>query len=121
MKRFLILLLVILLVCCFISTQAEYTVNGRKLTDMSVEELYDLEDSIVSALTDVFTKNATKTPDGDVIGVYVVNPRTKKFHYPFCYSAIQIGTDRRFEMCTASELVEKGYKACGQCKPYAKE
>lgn len=101
-----------------ISAQADsrYTVNGSSLTDMSIEELYALEDELVSALNDVFVLNSTES-SGEVTGVYVVNQKTKKFHFPYCYSALQIGQDRRFELCAPSELLEKGYSPCGQCKP----
>lgn len=100
-------------------SEAAYLVDDRPLTGMSVEEFYALEDAIIVALEAVFDAGAKASASGDLIGMYVVNPRTKKFHYPYCYSAIQIGPDRRFEYCAASELAVQGFVPCGQCKPYA--
>ena len=120
MKKTIVAVLVLALLCCGVAV-ADYTVNGNKLTDMSVEELYDLEDEIVSALTDVFAQVSSEGPDGELIGLYVINTGTDKFHYPFCYSALQIGKNREFVYAAASELVEQGYKPCGMCKPFVIE
>lgn len=96
----------------------KYMVNDRMLTDMTVQELYDLEDELVDALDVVFSKGTSETEDGELIGTYVLNPKTHKFHYPDCYSAIQIGEGRKFMYVAASELVGMGYKPCGMCRPY---
>lgn len=117
MKKNVIVVLVISLIC-FVFAKAENVVEReRELTDMSIEELYELEDSLVLALNEVFTKEATLSSDGEIIGTYVINPKNSKFHYPYCYSALQIEEGRTFVTCTASELAAKGYSPCGQCKP----
>ena len=121
MKKNIIVILVISLIC-FVFAKAENVVEKeRALTDMSIEELYELEDSLVLALNEVFTKEATLSSDGEIIGTYVINPNSSKFHYPYCYSALQIEQGRTFVTCTASELVAKGLSPCGQCKPYKDE
>ena len=98
--------------------EAEYAADRQALSDMSVEELCALEDAVVLALKDVFVKEAAQSPEGEIVGTYTVNPKTGKFHFPWCYSALQIGERRRFVTCAPSELAALGYKPCGQCKPY---
>lgn len=116
MKKAFFILIIVLLVS-FALAEGAYIVNDRALNNMSVEELYSLEDSVVVALMEAFARDSTEMPDGELIGTYVVNSKTDKFHYPYCYSAIQIGKQRKFAKCTASELVGQGYKPCGQCNP----
>ena len=118
MKR-IILLFLMMLAAVWVFAEAESVYDRQTLAEMSVEELYELEDAIVGALMDVFAKESYESSAGDVFGPYVINKRTRKFHYPYCYSALQIGEEREFVTCTASELVEKKYEPCGQCKPYS--
>lgn len=97
---------------------ARFRVNDRLLTDMSVQELYEVEDAIVSALSVVFNQDPQYTASGERIGVYVANPNSMKFHYPYCYSALQIGPGREFYFCSPSDLLAKKYKPCGMCNPH---
>lgn len=117
MKRTLLFALFVLLVLCSFAV-AESIMDRQSLSQYSIEELYELEDNLVGALSDVFAKGSSESPDGDVFGTWVINTRTNKFHYPYCPSALQIGNHREFESCAVSELVERGYAPCGQCKPY---
>lgn len=119
MHRMAILLILLFILTVFAApAETVYTVNDQLLSNMTIEELYALEDAVMDAIEEVFVRDTTISAPGDLIGLYVVNPRTKKFHFPYCYSAVQIGTDRRFEFRAASELAAMGYKPCGQCKPY---
>ena len=120
MKRIVLALLLAMVISC-VPAQADYIVDGRELTDMSIEELYDLEDTLIDALHAVFAKTSHESENGELVGMYVINPKTGKFHYPECYSAIQIGNKRMFCMSTASELVADGYTPCGMCRPYLDE
>lgn len=55
-------------------------------------------------------------PDGTT---YVLNTNTKRFHTPTCKSVYQMkDKNREFTQETAEALISKGYKACGNCKPY---
>ena len=116
MKKILLAALAAALIV-FVMAQAEPADFEASLEDMSIQELYDLEDRVVLALRDTFIREATESDGGETIGTYVVNPKTGKFHFPWCYSALQIGERRRFETCAPSELTAQGYKPCGQCKP----
>lgn len=95
-----------------------FKVNGRDLTDMSVEELYELEDAIVDSLHVVFERELAASPKGKTVSTYVANEESKKFHYPYCYYAIQMGISRQFITADPSDLVEQGYSPCGRCNPY---
>lgn len=116
-KCFILIIILSLIMILPAYTESEYIVNDRPLTELSIEELYALEDALTSAIEKVFAMESSKSPSGEVLGPFVINARTKKFHYPYCFSALQIGQDRRFEVSTPSELIARGYKPCGQCKP----
>ena len=116
MKRILLAALAAALIV-FVMARAEPAEYESMLRDMSVEELYEMEDQVVLALKDVFTREAKESDSGEIIGTYVVNQKTGKFHYPWCYSALQISGRRSFETCAPSELAAQGYEPCGQCKP----
>ncbi|MBQ6483147.1 MAG: DNA/RNA non-specific endonuclease [Anaerolineaceae bacterium] len=73
----------------------------------------------------------TLTPDEDVSGGvdesasravvgtdYVLNTNTMKFHYPYCDSVPTIKQKNRSDFTgDREELIERGYKPCGKCKP----
>ena len=128
MKKFVAILFLIVFIFVFVYAEnnetAKYYINDRVLTEMSIEEIYDFEDALVSALTVLFNEDREETPSGEVIGWYVINPRTKKFHYPWCYSALQIGPDRKIVRCAPSDLANpsapdaKVYTPCGSCMPH---
>ncbi len=127
MKKTIALMFVFAAVFALVSAEnddslARFIVNGRLVSEMSVEELYELEDAVVSALVISFYDNSGKTSSGEVRGTYVVNTKTKKFHYPWCYSALQIVQTRAFYPdTTPSELVEMKFSPCGMCKPHMNE
>ena len=127
MKRIAALLLLLSMVLVFVYAEdtddivTKYLVNGRQLTDMSIEELYELENSVVAAAVVVFNAEARKTASGELSGCYVVNTKTKKFHYPWCYSGLQIVDSLQFIRETPSALMGMGYKPCGNCNPYLSE
>ena len=54
----------------------------------------------------------------EVVGDYVLNTRTKKFHYPDCKNVSEISAAAREDRhCRRGDLVEEGYVPCGGCKP----
>lgn len=119
MRKLTIALCVVLLASLLASalTDEKYMVNGRQLTDMTIEELYALEDEVIAAARVVFDNNTAKTASGEIVGDYVVNAKTEKYHYPDCYSAVQIGVNRQFVRAAPSELEARGYDPCGMCRP----
>ncbi len=51
-------------------------------------------------------------------GLYVLNTKTKKFHLSNCMSTLTIeAAQRKHSYLTPAELMENGYKPCGQCHP----
>lgn len=112
------LLVLFALFAAFAAAGSAYKVNGRDLTDMSVQELYELEDAIVDSLHVVFERELAASPKGKTVSTYVANEESKKFHYPYCYYAIQMGISRQFITADPSDLVEQGYSPCGRCNPY---
>lgn len=58
----------------------------------------------------------TDTPSEDFD--YVLNTKSKKFHYPDCRSAESISSENRSEFSgTRAELINMGYSPCGNCDP----
>ena len=54
----------------------------------------------------------------DKITVYVLNTNTKRFHLPSCHSVTDMKPKNRKDFTgTREELIEQGYKPCGECKP----
>ena len=50
--------------------------------------------------------------------LYVINKRSKVFHYPSCEGAQSMSPGNREEVtATRSELTEQGYTPCGACEP----
>jgi DNA-entry nuclease len=49
---------------------------------------------------------------------YVLNIRTKKFHYPDCRSVKKMNDSNKKEVTwSRTEIVNKGYSPCGNCNP----
>lgn len=49
---------------------------------------------------------------------YVLNTKSKRFHYPYCGSVEQMKeSNRKYTEMNRDELLNAGYKPCGDCKP----
>ena len=49
---------------------------------------------------------------------YVLNNHTKRFHYPDCRSVPEIAEKNREDVfASRDELLARGFKSCGNCKP----
>jgi DNA-entry nuclease len=70
-------------------------------------------------LPDSSDKNeSTGSTSSDTEQSYVLNTKTKKFHYPTCGSVNSISDANRSDVTdTRSDLVIQGYSPCGNCKP----
>lgn len=124
MKRTIAVFLILCILSIFVYAEEDedtaiYRVNGRLLTEMTIQEIYDFEDALVSALSVKFNEDFEVGPNGELLGLYVINKSTRKFHYPYCYSALQIVPEKRVFIREApNELVKQGYRACGTCNPH---
>ncbi len=50
--------------------------------------------------------------------VYVLNTNSMRFHYPSCSSVSQMAPHNKKQVkATRQELIEQGYKPCGNCEP----
>lgn len=55
-------------------------------------------------------------PEGEAD--YILNTNTKKFHYTYCSSVSAMSDKNKQEYYgSREELIEQGYKPCGNCKP----
>lgn len=70
-------------------------------------------------LTQDGTDEPTKPDDSnDEIITYILNTKSKKFHYQDCAKAEEISDqNKEIKTCTREELVEDEYSPCGICKP----
>lgn len=77
----------------------------------NIEIDYKTGESKQSATT--ATTNSTATS-----GTYILNTNSKKFHKPTCSGAKDISEkNKQTYTGTRDELINKGYKPCGNCKP----
>ena len=53
-----------------------------------------------------------------VAGKYVINTKTQKFHLTNCMATLTIDPENREHSThTPKQLIDEGYKPCGQCNP----
>lgn len=53
-----------------------------------------------------------------ISGMYVINTKTKKFHLSNCMATLTIAPENReHSVHTPKELINEGFKPCGQCNP----
>ncbi|MCI8494615.1 MAG: MBL fold metallo-hydrolase [Lachnospiraceae bacterium] len=63
-------------------------------------------------------KQETNETESDSEAGYVINSSTEKFHLPSCSSVNQMKKEHRKNSTSSrQELVEAGYKPCGNCNP----
>ena len=49
---------------------------------------------------------------------YILNKKSKKFHYPECSSVAQMSESNKiYSNESRDTIIEKGYKPCGNCNP----
>ena len=108
--------------------------DGVQIEAMSVEDkgegvlfnvyCYNVQPGIVINYADGTSQRAgddvqdfSNTPDVQTVA-YVLNTKTKKFHYPDCSSAQSMKDDVKQEYSgSREELINEGYEPCGRCKP----
>lgn len=94
MKKVLALLLVLCVTVCSV------------VTSCKGEEIKEEKDEIVQ----------TEALDNEI--TYVLNTKSKKFHYPSCHSASKIKESNKATFVgTREELIADGYSPCGNCDP----
>ena len=118
MRRWLaaVIVLVIIAAAAASAVTSQYMINDRPLSGLEIGEYYDLHAALVAALTDAVEAEHESTPYNK--WTWVVNEGTRKFHYPYCLSALEITGDKTLVQCSAESLVEQGYQPCGRCDPY---
>lgn len=79
--------------------------------------------SVVASVQDVPAQPEESVPAGEAAGegeevAYVLNLRSRKFHYPDC-KGVAAMSEKNKALFTGSreELLERGFEPCGQCKP----
>ena len=56
--------------------------------------------------------------DGEIVGTYILNTSSKRFHDPDCSSVKTIKEHNKQEYTgSRADLIDDGYTACGSCKP----
>lgn len=64
------------------------------------------------------TEQPEEQPEEQQIVVYVLNTNTRRFHLPSCHSVTDMKPKNRKDYTgTREELINQGYKPCGECKP----
>ena len=69
-------------------------------------------------LPDSSKDNSANATPSDDDRAYVLNTKSKKFHYPECSSVPTISENNRSDVTDSrSDLIIQGYSPCGSCKP----
>ena len=69
-----------------------------------------------TAATTTATEAITTQPH--VTYIINISKRSRRFHRPSCYSAKRIKDENRLEFIgTREEVIARGYKPCGNCRP----
>ena len=63
-------------------------------------------------------KTTEKSDTGSNQQTYILNTNTGKFHFPYCSSVKDMkDTNKKEFHGTREEVINQGYKPCGNCKP----
>lgn len=89
-----------------IDYETGYSALAQYATVMPEDDFSFLRASVVDAL------------DLEEVQAYVLNTSRKRFHLPECKSVQDMKpTNRQDYIGTREEIIEMGYKPCGECKP----
>ena len=79
------------------------------------------ENSITELTTEsptLMTEESTLTTVNTKFSDYIVNKKSKKFHYPDCYSVSTMTEENKmYYNGIREELTEQGYEPCKKCCP----
>jgi DNA-entry nuclease len=90
-----------------LETEVDDIINGT-LSEIDAEAVAETAEN---------NENGSFSDDGKEHS-YMINTNTKKFHLPDCPSINDIAQQNRREYTgTRSELIDKGYSPCGNCRP----
>ncbi len=96
---------------------------AEKPTEASTEESTEIAteastEASTEESTEIATEETTEETTEDAGRDYILNTNTMRFHYPDCKSADKIKEENKaFFHGTREELIEDGYKSCGNCHP----
>ena len=106
-------------VTCFVNRfEGRYWFSESPCQDYGQESIATKDKDITEKEATVNRKTAQQ-PTQQAGGLrYVLNTRSRKFHYPFCEAVGQMAEHNK-KVVTAShdELILEGYSPCGTCKP----
>ena len=101
-------------VYCY-NVQPGITINYQNGESWLVDEAPSVTDPTTET-TMTTTETAAVTDQKEQ--TYILNTRSKRFHLPECDSVRDIkAKNKQTYSGTRDELIEKGYKPCGACKP----
>ena len=91
--------------------QKNQTPTGKVGNENSVIEITTEATTLMTAENELTTVN-TNIPD------YIVNKKSKKFHFPDCYSVSTMADENKIYYNGSREkLAEQGYEPCKKCCP----
>ena len=79
---------------------------------------YNIQPGIVINYADGSSYAYDKQTDDNIETTYILNVRSKKFHYPDCSGVLNMNEKNKQEYTGSREkLIEMGYSPCGICSP----
>ena len=80
-------------------------------------DTFDLPQKEIQVETQIETQGETQA-SAEVVGFYILNTNSKKFHYEYCSSAKRISDKNRQEYNgSRDDLIDQGYDPCKNCNP----
>ncbi len=96
---------------------SQYMINDRPISGLGVEELYDLHAATVDALKTAYESDCEANGAGKYL--WIVNTNSRKYHYPYCPSALEAYENGTLTRGSAAQMA-KDYSPCGRCNPPTK-
>lgn len=91
---------------------------GEETTAIQTPEPEIVSLEITDTSEDMPEFRAILPGEGEELLTYVLNTKTKRFHYPYCNGVLDMKDENREDFYgTRDEAIERGYKPCGTCNP----
>ena len=98
-----------------INMPSDDSVNGYRLED---DKHYEQNDDIISADSVTLETNTNVSGNGSSEKImYCANIKSKVFHKKDCGSVKKIKEENKFFLSDRQQLINDGYKPCGNCEP----
>ena len=116
MKRFLSIMLCILVITTFCSCTQTQTVKEENSPTVIIPD-YETKATLNGYKQSSANEQNPQTQENEMGTLFYANKSTKKFHLSSCSYADKIKSENLVKTDNRSELISNGYEACKKCNP----